>query len=260
MGLFNMFETKPGPGVRPDEPRKKGLARLAEVIARDWGRFLGAGALAALSILPYAAGMVVSVETLALLPMLVTCPLGGMLAAPALVGLADTILRSLRDEPGYWWPAWRRAWRQNWKAALLPGAAGGLLFGGQLFMLRYFVFIAPDLGYLVWVALGAVLAAAVAGFLVPLLALLDAPLPAQLRNAVLLCFRRPLRTLAAAAVQFIYWGAVTLLYPYSLPVFCLTTFWLPELIALQILYPPLEQALDLEKRVRAVQEKEREEE
>ncbi len=256
MGLFNLFEMKPGPGVRPDEPRKKGLARFWEVFSRDWGRFLGAGALAAVSILPYAAGMVVSVETLALLPMLLTCPLGGMLAAPQLVGLADTILRALRDEPGYWWPVYRKAWRRNWKAALLPGAVGGLLFGVQLFMLRYFVFIAPDFGYLVWLVLGIVLATAAAGFLLPLLAVLDAPLPAQLRNAVLLCFRKPLRTLAATAVQLVYWGAVTVLYPYSLAVFVLTTFWLPELIALQTLYPPLEQALDLESQIKALHEQE----
>ena len=254
MGLFNMFEMKPGPGVRPDEPRKRGFARFAEVFTRDWRALLLSGALAAVSILPYAAGMVVSVETLALLPMLVTCPLGGMLAAPALVGMADTVLRALRDEPGYWWHTYRQAWRRNWKAALLPGAAGGLLFGIQLFMLRYFVFVDTDAGYLAWLALSIVLAAAIAGFLLPLLALLEAPLPVQLRNAVLLCFRRPLRTLAAVAVQLVYWGAVTVLYPYSLAVFLVTTFWLPEMIALQILYPPLEQALDLESRIKALHE------
>ena len=257
MGLFNMFEMKPGPGVRADEPRKKGLARFGEVFTRDWRALLLAGGLAGLSILPYALGMVVSVETLALIPMLITCPLGGMLAALPLVGLADTVLRGLRDEPGYWWHTYRRAWRRNWKAALLPGAVCGLLFGVQLFMLRYFLFVETDWGYLVWLLLGIVLATAVAGYLLPLLALLEAPLTAQVRNAVLLCFRKPLRTLAAVAVQLLYWGAVTLLYPYSLAVFIVTTFWLPELIALQILYPPLEQALDLEKQIKTLHEEER---
>lgn len=257
MGLFNLFEMKPGPGVRPDEPRKKGLARFFEVFSRDWGRFLAAGGLCALSSLPYALGMILSVESLSLLPMLVSCPLGGMLAAPPLVGLADTILRSLRDEPCYWWATYRSAWRRNWKSALLPGAVGGELFGIQLFMLRYYLFVDTDWGYLLWIALSIVLATAVAGYLVPLLATLDAPLFAQIRNAVILCLRKPLRTLAAVLTQLLYWGAVTLLYPFSITIFVLTTFWLPELIALQILYPPLEQALDLEKQVNALHEEKR---
>ena len=34
-----------------------------------------------------------------------------MIAAPQIVGLNDTILRTLRDEPGYWWETYRRTWK-----------------------------------------------------------------------------------------------------------------------------------------------------
>ena len=36
MGLFFSSDrfTRPGPGVRPDAPRKKGVARLAEIMGR----------------------------------------------------------------------------------------------------------------------------------------------------------------------------------------------------------------------------------
>ena len=41
MGLFFSSDrfTRPGPGVRPDAPRKKGVARLAEIMGRDMWNF-----------------------------------------------------------------------------------------------------------------------------------------------------------------------------------------------------------------------------
>ena len=46
--LSDLFkrEDRPGPGVAPDEPRKKGLRRLWEVCTRDLGSFFWAGLLA----------------------------------------------------------------------------------------------------------------------------------------------------------------------------------------------------------------------
>ena len=35
MGLFSFSYNKPGPGVSPDTPRKRGVARLLEVLGRD---------------------------------------------------------------------------------------------------------------------------------------------------------------------------------------------------------------------------------
>ena len=61
--------------------------------------------------------------------------LGGMIAAPQIVGLNDTILRTLRDEPGYWWETYRHTWKRNLKESLLPGAVCGLLLAMELFSL-----------------------------------------------------------------------------------------------------------------------------
>ena len=58
-----------------------------------------------------------------------------MIAAPQIVGLNDTILRTLRDEPGYWWETYRRTWKRNLKESLLPGAVCGLLLAMELFSL-----------------------------------------------------------------------------------------------------------------------------
>ena len=109
MGLFHQNFDKPGPGVSPNAPRKKGAARYFEVLARDFSTFWMAGLLAMISSLPFALGLWFAVTTHSLIPMLLAGILGGMLAAPQIVGLNDTVLRALRDEPGYWWVTYRRA-------------------------------------------------------------------------------------------------------------------------------------------------------
>ena len=100
MGLFHQNFDKPGPGVSPDAPRKKGAARFFEILGRDFSTIWMAGLLALISSLPFALLLWFAVSTHSLIPMLAAGILGGMIAAPQIVGLNDTILRSLRDEPG----------------------------------------------------------------------------------------------------------------------------------------------------------------
>ena len=94
MGLFHQNFDKPGPGVSPNAPRKKGAARYFEVLARDFSTFWMAGLLAMISSLPFALGLWFAVMTHSLIPMLLAGILGGMLAAPQIVGLNDTVLRA----------------------------------------------------------------------------------------------------------------------------------------------------------------------
>ena len=84
MGLFFSSDrfTRPGPGVRPDAPRKKGVARLAEIMGRDMWNFFRAGFLAFLGCLPFIIGMFFAVETHALLFMLLAGIIGGLIAGP----------------------------------------------------------------------------------------------------------------------------------------------------------------------------------
>ena len=99
MGLFHQNFDKPGPGVSPDAPRKRGAARFFEILGRDFSTIWMAGLLALISSLPFALLLWFAVSTHSLIPMLAAGILGGMIAAPQIVGLNDTILRSLRDEP-----------------------------------------------------------------------------------------------------------------------------------------------------------------
>ena len=55
MGLFSFNYAKPGPGVNPDEPEKKGFFRFWEIIFEKFTKLLGTNALHALLSLPYLA-------------------------------------------------------------------------------------------------------------------------------------------------------------------------------------------------------------
>src|SRR5699024_8170018 len=120
MGLFSNY-SKPGPGVDKDAPRKTGVGRFFELVGRDMNGMFLANLLACLGFVPVICLVYIGFLMNSLLVMLVSAVLGGILAGPVLAGMYDTVLRALRDEPGYWWTTYRRAFRQNFKASILPG-------------------------------------------------------------------------------------------------------------------------------------------
>ena len=61
---------------------------------------------------------------------------GGLIAAPAFCGMLDTILRALRDEPGYWWHTYKRAMETKLEAESAARCAAGLFVGSWSWMLR----------------------------------------------------------------------------------------------------------------------------
>ena len=185
MGLFTRNFDKPGPGVSPDAPRKKGAARFFEILGRDFSTIWLAGILAMLGGLPFAAGVWFAVETHSLVPLVIAGVLGGMIAAPQIVGLNDTILRTLRDEPGYWWETYRRTWKRNLKESLLPGAVCGLLLAMELFSLCH-IDIAGGQVAVITVLVALILLAGIAQYLYVQVALLDLSFAGLLKNSLML--------------------------------------------------------------------------
>ena len=98
MSFFQQNYDKPGPGVERDTPRKTGLARIVEVISRDFFSFWKASFLLLLSCIPLILGVYLALLNSNAVLMLLAAALGGVVAGPQLCGIADTILRSLRDE------------------------------------------------------------------------------------------------------------------------------------------------------------------
>ena len=226
MGLFTRNFEKPGPGVSPDAPRKKGAARFFEILGRDFSTIWLAGILAMLGGLPFAAGVWFAVETHSLVPLVIAGVLGGMIAAPQIVGLNDTILRTLRDEPGYWW---------------------------EIFSLCH-INIAGGHVAVIAVLVALILLAGIAQYLYVQVALLDLSFAGLLKNSLMLFLGYLPRSGLGLLWQLLYWGAVALFWPISSFVLILTSLWLPCLLSLMAIYPALEKSFDIEKKIKAIRE------
>lgn len=235
--------------------RKVGLPRYFEMVGRDLWAFYRAGFLCAVGFLPGAVLLWFGLMGGSALYSLLGGLLAGLIGAPFVIGMIDTVLRSLRDEPGYWWHTYRRAWKQNWRQSLVPGALLGLFLGGWGWLLRTMLdgrFAANPSATLWVVAVVSIFICT--GFLVWLLVqvpLLDLPLGQLAKNAALMFFGFFPRTLAAALLLLVYWGLTLLYMPYTIPVLLLFSFWLPVSAAVMILYPALDKAFKLEETLAA---------
>lgn len=202
------------------------------------------------SAMPFVLGVWFAVATHSLVPLLLAGVLGGMIAAPQLCGLLDTILRSLRDEPGFWWTTYRRAWKRNAKASLLPGAIGGLLLAMQIFTaFHYDISVGVVPGALL--AVGLFLLLGLAEFLFAQVALLEMPFAGMLKNSLFLFLGYLPRAALGVLWQFVYWIVILLLWPISGFALLITGFWLPALLTMQAIYPVLDKAFDLERQIKA---------
>ena len=254
MSLFQFNFDKPGPGVHPDEPRKTGYPRFEELLLRNGGGFFKAGLLACFSFLPFYLGLAISV-TIHMFPLMVAAGiLGGLIAGPQLTGLADTILRAQRDEPGDWWLTYKDAWKKNWKASLVPGALIGFLFACLVYAVMHLNMAAIAPSVLLGFILSALVLLSVFTYIFPQLALFDMSLSAILRNTMILTLRHPLFSLKAAFLQAIYWAVFLAFYPISQLMLPLTGLWFPMFMGLSVIYPSMEEDFDLEALVKEHQE------
>ena len=258
MGLFpSSKDFKDGPGVEKDTPRKTGVGRFFELVGRDMSSMFLANLLTCLGFLPVICLVYIGFLMNSLPVMVLSAAVGGILAGPVLAGMYDTVLRALRDEPGYWWHTYRMAWKQNWRESLLPGAGAGFCLGLWAFLL----YALPDLENVpisVWICmvLGIFFLLVFCLYLFAQVVLVSVSQAERLKNAALFMIGFLPRTLAAGAVLCIYWGVMLAWMPYTIPVVLILGFWLPCTLALQIIYPALDKAFHLEKTITARREDE----
>ena len=240
--------------------RKVGLPRFFELMGRDLWSFYRASFLCLLGFLPGTAlagfGILADSALLTLLGGL----LAGLVGGPFLAGMIDTVLRALRDEPGYWWHTYKRAWKQNWRQSLVPGLLLGLFAGGWSWILKAQTSAGTtDTARWVVTLVSIFIATGFLSWLLAQVPLVDLPLGQLLKNAGLMFLGYFPRTAAAALVLAVYWGAVLLYLPYTVLVLLAFGFWLPVTIALMILYPGLDKAFKLEETLTARRDAEIEE-
>ena len=256
--MSNQPETNetPATGYTP-APRKVGLPRFFELLGRDLWPLYKSSILCVAGFLPGTALAILGMMGGSALLTVVGGVLGGLLGGPFLSGMIDTVLRALRDEPGYWWHTYRMAWQQNWRESLLPGAGAGFCLGLWAFLL----YALPDLENVpisVWICmvLGIFFLLVFCLYLFAQVVLVSVSQAERLKNAALFMIGFLPRTLAAGAVLCIYWGVMLAWMPYTIPVVLILGFWLPCTLALQIIYPALDKAFHLEKTITARREDE----
>lgn len=251
MGLFKIDYSKPGPGVRPNEPRKKGISRILELLGRDVLSYWKAGTLLLLSMTPLALGLPLALGSHSLGLMALVGIIGGMLVGPQICGLSDTILRSLRDEAGYWWYTYRKSWKQNVQNSLIPGAITGLLCSSILFLLYHGINTTHTF------LLGAFVVGTFLSIAVLILVWMQIPVMKlsfliMVRNALFLIGSAPTRMLTAVAIQILYWGGIWIFAPISFPIIILTGMWMPFFLGEFAFYHYFEKCFQLESEIRKV--------
>lgn len=246
------FEPKEIPeGV--ELPPKKGLMRIFELLEQDGGKFFKAGVLALLGLVPFYLAVMFAVANGALILLLLCIPTG-MLAMPQIAAAADTVMRSMRNEVGWWfWDTYKAVWKRNFRASLLPGAIGGLIIGLQIYCVYFLTLLkSPTADFLTLVA-AIVIATGVAQFYLPMAVCMDLPFGALVRNCFVMFFCHPIKALLAAAVQVVYYGVMLIWFPLTLVILVMTSLWLPMLLGYSILYPAMDKELNLTESYAALQ-------
>lgn len=254
MSFFNNFAGMGPEGGQVPEPRTA-LGRFWQIYSRHTLGLLGAGILAAVTALVYIAALFLGITSHGLIFVLVGGPLGGMLAMPQIIGVADTALRAIRGEAGFWWMKYREAWKRNLKQSLLFGFLVGLLCPFQYFILLHTKGV--NLFVFVLMLAGMFISVSVASWSVPQIALMELPLGRILVNSLTLSAQHPVKTLTAVAVTVLYWLAMEVTYPFSLLPYILLNFWLPMLICLMTLWRPIDEAFDITGKLEELNEKKR---
>lgn len=247
--MFVFNDKEPSQVITPQTPRKKGVARFAEVVGRDTISFWKASVLLILSGVPFMVGLWLTICSGCFWEMLVVSCVSGAIAGPQISGLMDTVLRSLRDEPGFWWHTYRKKWKQNCIESLLPGALTGMILGVQLYVLFYLENVV--LGTALFIALIACFLL-MTGILILVwvqLPLMKLPTFAGIKNAVLLFLIDPIKCAGSALVWLVYMALMWFFVPYSLVVVVLTGVWLPCVMVTLIVYPLINKQFRIEKRL-----------
>ena len=257
MGLFpSAKDFEEGPGVDKNTPRKTGILRFFEVVGRDLTGMFLANFLACLGFVPGICIVLFGFASGSLVVMAAGAVIGGAIAGPCLAGVYDTVLRALRDEPGYWWSTYRRAFRQNWKSSVLPGIFYGLIVTLQIFLV-YFCVTMPargvQVGTGIWV--GAILNLIVFHMLFtymwPQVVLLNQPFHQTLVNSLLCMLGFLPHALAASLLQIVFWGIVILTMPLGVVLMVLLGFWFTTEICCQMITGDLERVFHVEAQIRA---------
>lgn len=237
----------------PDKPnaRPVGFRRYTQVLKRDWKRFFLVELLTLVTLIPFAAGVIVSVLTSSLLALIPSCIIGGTIAGPGIACMYDCILRSLRDNTDDWWYNYKKAFKQNLGASMLPGVILCLFLGFVIFACALLWWsVLPVSGGTVAVLLFSVLIVTMV-FTVwwPQIVLFNQRPVIQLKNCLLFIIRYFWRNLGVAALQIAWWVIMALFMPWTAILLPVLGVWYILYVSIFFLYDQLNDAFRIEEQI-----------
>lgn len=231
------------------QERKRGLARIWEIILRDFWQLLGSGLIATLAALPYGICVMLFLPANAVGPLILSGAITGALASVFGMNLLDTILRCLRDEAGFWSLQYKKSLRNNTLSAALFGAIFGPLFAVDLLGLALAVHRDQSIFQVAFLALSVVFLLGFALNLAIQIPLMRLPVLALIKNALLL-FQGNLGFSLLAVTVLGGYAALFALLPSTLSfLFIVSNLWLPMLVAVFLLYGCIERNFNIESRI-----------
>lgn len=224
MGLFSMHYDREGPGVRKDEPPKKGVARFWEILTRDYGHLFKLNVLFMLCCLPAALAVGIGMLFRPYLGMLLIAAVL-FLVSGALVGQGMSCLhwltvKTVRDEPCFLWHEFRRCWKANWRQSIPTGILFSTLLVMNCIAAQYYLFSEEKVHWVLLIFVSFSMILIINCWLLTTLQLLflDLPLSAMLKNSLLMLFGYANRTLPCALLTLAVWLVLLALAPWPLTI------------------------------------------
>lgn len=246
MGLFFPDE----PNYFPDQ-RPVGFKRYAQVLERDWKRFFLVDLLTLASLIPFAAGVIVSVLTSSLLVLIPSCIIGGTIAGPGMACMYDCILRSLRDNRDDWWHNYKKAFRQNLGASVLPGIVMCVFLGFVVFAgaMMWWSQLPITAGTVAIMLASTLIVTMVFSIWWPQIVLFNQRPQIQLKNCLLFIIQYFWKTLGVAALQILWWVIMGLFMPWTAFVVPFLGVWYILYVSMFFLYEKLDYAFKIEEQI-----------
>ena len=264
MKFITNYYNKPGPGVDPNEPRKKGIKRFFEILGREFGGFIILSLyyflLFSLSLILFiCADFGILPEYAFIISLVAAIPMG-----TACCTLVYCISKMLRDDPEYIWYDIKKKSAEYFKQSIIPGVLYTAFIYGQVFFWRRFAYGGGELniGLFVFEALSLVIIGMVAPYIFLQIAYVDLKLPQIAKNSFILAFANLPRSIMGALTGNLLWFLFWNMLPASLlavPLMVLFAFSISWLLCLMWVWPPVDKQFNIENTIRERYDKQLEE-
>jgi len=252
MGLFSRNYEKPGPGVKKDEPRKKGAARFFELLFRDFWDLTKLNLLLCICMLPTAGVFLLGIfgfytGIAFIFSLLLAYPVGG-----AVVAYTYYITKMMRDDPSYVWYEFKRKFGENYRQAAPIGMLCTAFVYAQILLWMSLVMSSEPGGEMLLFFI-ALLSLIIFWMITPYIflhfAYIELTTLKIIKNSVLMTFGYLPRSFMGALSCGMMWIIFALFYPASLimvPVVILFGLSISALLCLMWIWTPFDNHFKIE--------------